>query len=110
MILLIQNNIRSGISSIMSDRYVKSDESKKILYADANILNGHSMSQTLPYDEIEFDKNVILEDISNTPDDSDIGYVIEVDLTYPDNIKEKTKHISYAPENEEPILMILVKI
>ena len=32
MILLLENNIRGGISSVMGDRYVKSDENKKILY------------------------------------------------------------------------------
>ena len=37
------------------------------------------MSQPLLYDEIEFDKKVKLEDISNTSDDSDIGYFIEDD-------------------------------
>ena len=41
------------------------------------------MSESLPYDEIKFDQNVNLEDILKTPDDSDIGYFIEVDLTYP---------------------------
>ena len=46
------------------------------------------MSQMLPYDEIKFDRNVKLEDVLNNPDDSDIGYIIEVDLTYPDNIKD----------------------
>ena len=53
LILLIENNIRGGISSLMGDRYVKSDENKKILYMDATNLYGHSMSQMLPYDEIE---------------------------------------------------------
>ena len=91
MILLLENNIRGGISSVMSDRYIKSDENKKILYIDANNLYGHSMSQYLPYDEIKFDNNITLEDIINTPDDSDIGYFVEVDLKYPDNIKQKTK-------------------
>ena len=46
MILLIENNIRGDISNIMGDRYVKSDENKKILYGDANNLYGHSMSQS----------------------------------------------------------------
>ena len=91
MILLIENNIRGGISSVMCDRYVISDENKKILYVDAIDLYGHSMSETLPYVEINFDNNVKLEDILNFPDDSDIGYFIEVDLNYSDNIKEKTK-------------------
>ena len=40
MILLIKNIIRGGISSVMGDRYVKSDENKKILYVDANNLYG----------------------------------------------------------------------
>ena len=35
----------------MGDRYVKSDENKKILYMDATNLYGHSMSQLLPYDK-----------------------------------------------------------
>ena len=98
MILLLEYFIGGGISSVMGDRYVKSDE-KKILYVDANNLYGHSMSEPLPYDGIKFDKNVILEDILKTPDDSDIGYIIEVDLTLPDNIKEKTKYFPFAPVN-----------
>ena len=44
------------------------------------------MSEYLPYDEIKTDKNVKLEDKLNTPDDSDIGFFIEVDLNYPDKL------------------------
>ena len=96
LILTLEYNLRSGISSVLSDRFVRSDENKKILYADARILYGHSLGQPLPYDEISFDRTVKLEDILNTPDDSDIGYFAEVDLTYPDNIdrrKIKTLYI-----------------
>ena len=85
MILLLENNIRGGISSVMGDRYIKSDVNKKILYIDANNSYGHSMSEPLPYDEIKFDNEVNLEDILNTPDDSDIGYFVEVNLKYPNN-------------------------
>ena len=58
----------------MGDRYVKSDENKKIIYMDSSKLYGHSMTQPLPYDEIEMwhchldlymDK---LQGIINTPD------------------------------------------
>ena len=103
MILLLENNIRGGISSVMGDRYMKSDDNKKILYIDANNLYGHSMSQFLPYDETKFDNTVKLEDILNNPEDSDIGYFIEVDLKYPDNIKEKTKKFPFAPMNKKII-------
>ena len=37
----------------------------------------------------------------NTPDDSDIGYLVEVDLKCPGKIKEKTKHFSFAPRNRK---------
>ena len=56
------------------------------------------MSQYLPYDEIEFDKNVKLEDIPKTPDDSDKGYVIECDLSYPDELKDETKNFHFCPQ------------
>ena len=42
-----------------------------------------------------------MEDIINTLDDSDIGYFIEVDLNYPENIKEKTKNFPFAPVNKK---------
>ena len=101
MILLLGNNIRGGISSVMGGRYVKSDDNKKMLYIDAINIYGHSMSEPLPYDEIKIDNSVELEDILNTPDDIDIGYFIEADLIYPDNIKEKTKNFPFAPVNKK---------
>ena len=109
LILLIENNIRGGISSVMGNRYAKSDENNKIIYADATNLYGQSMSQLLPYDEIEMwhghpDKYWNwLEEILNTPDGSEIGYFLEVDLKYPDNIKEKTKYFPFCPENKKII-------
>ena len=69
------------------------------MYIDATILYGHSMSQMLPYDEIEMwhghpDLFMIKpEETLNTPDDSDIRYFIEVDLNYPDE-KEQKKEFS----------------
>ena len=107
LILLLENNIRGGISSVMGDRYVKSDENNKIIYADATNLYGHSMSQLLPFDEIEMwhghpDKYWNwLDEILNTPDDSEIGYFLEVDLKYPDDIKEKTRYFPFCPENKK---------
>ena len=73
----------------MGNRYVKSEENKKILYVDANNLYGHSMSGPWSFDEIKIDKNVKIEDFLNTPDASDIEYFIAVDLTYPDNKKKQ---------------------
>ena len=106
MILLLENKIRGGISSVMGNRYVKPDDNRKIINVDATILYGHSMSQMLPYDEIamwyghpDLYLNK-LEEFLSLPDDSNICYFIEVDLKYPDNKKEKTKKHHFCPENE----------
>ena len=99
LILTLENNIRVGISSVMGDRYVKSDEKTRIFYEDTTNLFGHSLSQPLLYDKTEMWHGHLdlytnkLEEILNAPDDSDIGYFAEVDLRYPDNINEKTKKI-----------------
>ena len=105
LIPTLENNVRGGISSVMGDRYVKTDETKNINFLDATNLYGHSMIQPLPYDEIEmwhghpdlYLNN--LEEIIN-PDDCDIGYFVEDDLRYPDDIKEKTKNFPFCPENK----------
>ena len=91
MILLLENNIRGVISSVMGDKFLKSDENIKILYKDANNLYGWAMSEYLIYDEKNFENIVKLEDNLNSPDDCDIRCFLEVDLTYPDNIIQKTK-------------------
>ena len=36
----------------------------------------------------------------NNPDNSHIGYFLEVDLSYPYNIRQKTKHFPFCPENK----------
>ena len=107
LLLLLENNIRGGISSVMGDRHVQSDENKQILYIDANNLYGWAMSQYLPTGDFkkiklccEYDSvlmNEIKEDIFNTPDDNEFGYFIECNLEYPAEIKEKTKNFPFCP-------------
>ena len=64
------------------------------------------MIEYLPYDKIERWHHrsdlymKILEEVLNTPDVSDIGYFVEVDLRNPNNIKEKTKYFPFCPENK----------
>ena len=65
------------------------------MYVDSN-----NLSQPLPYHEIKLVKIAKLEDILNTPDDSDIGFFFEVDLRYPHKIKEKTKIFPLALEKK----------
>ena len=81
LVLLLENNIRGGISSVMGDRHVQSDENKQILYIDANNLYGWAMSQYLPTSE--FEKLQLPED--NSTLDNQLEQIVE-DLTHcPDN-------------------------
>ena len=48
LLLLLENNIRGGISSVLGPRYIESDENTKLLYINANNLYGWAMSQYLP--------------------------------------------------------------
>ena len=91
----------------MGDRYVVSDDNKKILFIDATNLYGHSMSQTLPYDEIKIERKVCSEDLLNTPDDNDIGYFLQVD---PDNTKEKKSifHRVHKIKNVIKIFLVII--
>ena len=97
MILILENSNRGGRRSVVPKRFVKSDETKKILYIDACSLYGLSGYQSLPYDEIKCDKNVSSEDILNTPDDSDVSYFGGFDLKYSDEIKHETKNLPLCP-------------
>ena len=102
LILTLKNTIRGGISSFMGDRYVKSDENKKINFMDGTIIYGNSMIQLLPYNEIEMwhgDPDPYmnkLDETLNNLDESDIGYFVEVDLKYPDKIKKKIKTFHFV--------------
>ena len=59
------------------------------------------MSQPLPYDESKFEKNVCLNEILNTPDNSDIGYFLKVNLSILITKDKKTNDFPFAPENKE---------
>ena len=61
---------RVGICGIMGDRYINK---RSIWYIDANNLYGYARMQKLPYMGFEY-YSTTLDEILNTPDDSDHGY------------------------------------
>ena len=90
--LFIESGIRGGVSTICH-RYatlnvpgeVNFDESKPIehlIYFDANNLYGWAMSQYLPSSNFKWLNREQIEqlDVGNIDDDSDTGYILEVDL------------------------------
>ena len=104
LLLLLENNIRGGISSVMGNGHVQSDENKQILYIDANNLYGWAMSQYLPTGEFKklqlpenYSQDQLVEDLLQIPDDNEYGFFIECDLFYPAEIKENTKNFPFCP-------------
>ncbi|GFT65521.1 uncharacterized protein TNCV_649231 [Trichonephila clavipes] len=48
------------------------------------------------------DNNLTEEDILNLSDESDVGYILEVDLEYPSDLHDKHSDFPLAPENKPP--------
>ena len=107
MYIFFEKGTRGGISNRYSkanNKYLKSyypkQESKHIIYLDANNLYGYGMSIFLPtcgfkwIDSKEFDVN---EYTSN----SSKGYVLEVDLEYPKELRELQNDYPLAPDKIE---------
>ena len=72
-------------------KYNKNKESSYIQYLDANNLHGWAMSQKLPVNGFKWIKNVTEIDekfINNYNEDSDKGYIFEVDVTYPKRLHD----------------------
>ena len=104
----IEKESRGGISYIAkryakaNNKYMSDYDSNKpstfITYLDKNNLCGWSMSEYLPYGEFEWLKNVDKFDVMSINEKSEIGYFLEVDLTYLDELHELQNDYLLAPE------------
>ncbi|XP_074035974.1 uncharacterized protein [Leptinotarsa decemlineata] len=111
MFLFVERGIRGGLSQVCSKRrahannkylnnYESSNPDKYLMYFDVNNRYGWAMSQYLPYDGFKWcDTNI---DVSSIPDESDVGYMLEVDLEYPKHLHDSHKDLPYCPEHINP--------
>ena len=81
----------------MSD-YDSNKQSTFITYLDRNNLYGWAVSEYLPYRELEWLKNVDELDVMSINEKSDVGYILEVALKYPDKLHELHNDYPLAPE------------
>lgn len=90
--------LRGGISQC-SLRYSKANNkylhdfnpslpSTFILYFDINNLYGWAMAEMLPISDYKWAKNISAAEIMETEDESDTGYMLEVDLEYPQELHD----------------------
>ena len=113
---MIEKGIRGGITNAIH-RYTKSNnkymknygknkESSYIQYLDASNLYRWAMSQKLPVDGFKWiqasltDKkfNKFIKLIKNYDEESDEGYILEVDIEYPKKLHDLNSDLPFLPE------------
>ncbi|KAE9522284.1 hypothetical protein AGLY_017327 [Aphis glycines] len=113
MLLFIENSIRGGITQ-STKRYAKANipnieglnyNSNEpitwLTYLDCVNLYGKSMLTELPFKDFEWvdDLNI---DVTKIADDSEVGYILEVDVDYPKNLHKTHNDFPFLPLNECP--------
>ena len=114
MFLTVEKEIRGGICQAIQryakannkymNNYVKSIESSYLAYLDANNLYGYPMSEKLPANGLKWveDLSQFNEDfIKNYDENSNKGYLLEVDVEYLKKLFNLRKDLSFLPKKEK---------
>src|ERR1700730_1275842 len=99
-LLFFESAIRGGVSMI-THRYASANNPEVphynpdvphsyIQYYDANNLYGWAMSQPLPTGDFKFltEAEITVIDFARVSDDAETGFMLEVDLIYPDSLHD----------------------
>ena len=116
MILFVESGIRGGMTQSVK-RYVEANNpdipesydatkpTSYILYTDVNNLYGWSMLQNLPKDGFTWMEDVENFDVlSIDAENSNYGYILEVDIEYPNYLHELHSDFPFLPESRIPPL------
>ncbi|KYN18777.1 hypothetical protein ALC57_08900, partial [Trachymyrmex cornetzi] len=112
MVMFIERGICGGLSQC-SGRYVQAnnkcmhsyDSSKPssyFMYYDVNNLYGWAMCQPLPYAEFRWVENATNFDVSAIAQDSPTGYILDVDLEYPQHLHDRHTDLPFCPTRDKP--------
>ena len=110
MLLMVEEGIRGGICHSIrryakaNNKYMencnKNEESLYIQYLDTNNLYGWAISQKLPVNNfkwVEDTSKVNEEFIKNYNENSNIGYILEVDVKYPKKLYDLHSDLPFLP-------------
>jgi len=104
MLLFFERSKRGGLCflgnqrhCIANNKYIKemydpTKPSTYIIYMDANALYADAMSKKLPYTKLKWCPDKTLEELLAHDCESDIGYMVECDISFP-----KEKHDYFSP-------------
>ena len=102
--LFLEKGIRGGDVSYISKRYSKGSDDKTIMYWDMNNLYGTVMSfDYSPYEGFRFlsEEEIKVFDLGMIPENSLIGYILEVNLKYCCNLHNLYNDYPLCPEKIE---------
>ncbi|XP_030751512.1 uncharacterized protein LOC115879024 [Sitophilus oryzae] len=114
MVLFIEKGIRGGLSQCSkryaeaNNKYIPSYDSSKdetyLMYFDINNQYGWAMSQYLPYGGFKWlNENEISNlNIQNISNESNKGYILEVDLYIPSEVHDFFSDLPPCPEHDIP--------
>lgn len=111
VLMFIEDGIRGGVTQCSkrlaeaNNKYMETFDREKpetyLAYYDINSMYAWAMSQCLPYKNLQW-----VTDIANfsldIPDDSEIGFILEVDLEYPESIHDRQSDLPMAPISSTP--------
>jgi len=117
MYMFVERGVRGGITSCskrharannkyMKTKYNPNIDSSYLMYVDANNLYGLAMSKSMPINSFEWmskkEIKSLCKEIQNIPDNSPIGYILECDIQYPQNLHDSHNDLPFLPENKCP--------
>ena len=113
MVLMTEKGIRDGLTQVIrkygiaNNKYLPNydktkDISTYLQYLDANNLYGYAMNEKLPlYGYKWVDKSIFSSDfIKDYEDESDTGYLLEVDVEYPKDLHSTHKDLPFLTKKE----------
>lgn len=113
MYLFVEMGMRGGISQISNrlatannkyipDTHDPSKESSYLINQDCNNLYGHAMCMSLPTGDFKFltDQELSNCNIMDIQTDADKGYMLKVDLEYPQELHDLHNDYPLAPETK----------